>query len=91
MDIQSQIDLINDDIHVFDRGSVPDRILIQVLSAKEYNEVQNIRSYIRRYTNKLKNVNSLEEKSRYESHLANYQTQLEEIYGRIKQNTSKPI
>lgn len=77
--IQHKIDGINDEKRKVKAGAIPERFIKQSRSAEEFIEIQNIKSYIKKYERKLQQQLTVEEREKAEQLLQKHKSKLQKI------------
>lgn len=79
MELQPKLDALNKDLDQVNEGSVPARFVKTSTSLEEYQQIQKLQSYIRRYKNQIPKAKTLKQKQNWESLLDKYQTELSQL------------
>lgn len=77
--IQHKIDGVNDEKRKVKAGAIPERFIKQSRSAEEFIEIQNIKSYIKKYERKLQQQLTAEEREKAEQLLQKHKSKLDLI------------
>ena len=81
MKLQSEIDAINTDMKLVEKGETPRSIILKMMSGKQYKEYLNAQNYVVRYKGYLKKSDlSSEQIKNYQGKLKQYENKVESYF-----------